>query len=178
MALPWHIAPRLAALGLAALLAAGCGANPSGERPAPEEERAEGEEAEAEDSVAVGYGSQPARRVTGAVGSVSREQIDRTRVSRVEELFQGRLAGVVVTRTADGGYSVRIRGAGGLVTSGEPLYVVDGTPMASIRPGHTLDGINPADVQRIDVLKDAASASIYGSRAANGVILITTRRQR
>ena len=166
--------PRLAALGLAALLAAGCGANRSGEQPAPRED----DEAAAEDSVAIGYGSQPADRVTGAVGSVSREQIERTRASRVEELFQGRLAGVTVSRTPDGGYAVRVRGSGGSLSGGEPLYVVDGTPMAVMRPGHTLDGINPADVARIDVLKDAASASIYGARAANGVILITTRRQR
>ena len=171
MAGTWQVIPRITTLALAALLAAACGGNPSGDQPAPEEGEA------AEDSVAVGYGTQRADRVTGAVGSMSEEQINRSRASRVEELFQGRLAGVVVTRTPDGGYMVRIRGAGGFTTDGEPLFVVDGTPLMVMRPGHTLDGINPADVARIDVLKDAASASIYGSRAANGVILITTRRK-
>ena len=62
------------------------------------------------------------------------------------------------------------------MSDGEPLYVIDGTPVQSFRPGHALDGINPQDVARIDVLKDAGSAAIYGTRAANGVIVITTRR--
>ncbi len=149
--------------GLAALLAAGCGANRQPE-PAP-------------DVVEMGYGTQQAPRdVTGAVGSLSGAQVRNQRVSRVEELFQGRLAGVTVTRTGSGGYSVRVRGAGGFISDGEPLYVIDGTPVQSFRPGHALDGINPQDVERIDVLKDAGSAAIYGTRAANGVIVITTRR--
>lgn len=173
MAVTWQVIPRIATLALAALLGAACGGNASGEQPSPEEGQAA-----AEDSVSVGYGTQRADRVTGSVASMSEEQINRSRASRVEELFQGRLAGVVVTRTPDGGYMVRIRGAGGFTTDGEPLFVVDGTPLTVMRPGHTLDGINPADVARIDVLKDAASASIYGSRGANGVILITTRRRR
>jgi TonB-dependent SusC/RagA subfamily outer membrane receptor len=149
--------------GLAALLAA-CGPPPS-EGPGPEE-----------DKVEVGYGSQERRDLTGSVATVDAERGNLPRVSRVEEMFQGRLPGVVVTRTGGGGFSVRIRGAGGLVTSGEPLYVIDGTPLRSAVPGHALDGINPADVSRIDVLKDAGSAAIYGSQGANGVILITTRR--
>lgn len=150
--------------GLAALLAAGCGGNPPGESPAPEEERAE-----------TGYGSQPPRDITGAVGSVSGATVRNQRVGRVEELFQGRLAGVTVTRQGSG-YSVRVRGAGSFFGDGEPLYVIDGTPVISGPAGRALDGINPADVERIDVLKDAGSAAIYGTRAANGVILITTRR--
>lgn len=158
---------RVLHLCAAALLAAACGANPKSESPAPEA-----------DSVEVGYGKQQGEDITGAVGSLSTRQLEQRRVSRVEEMFQGRLAGVVVTRRPDGGYDVRVRGAGGFTGQGEPLYVLDGTPMFVMRPGHTLDGINPADVARIDVLKDAASAAIYGSRGANGVILITTRRQR
>ena len=176
MVVPSQVILRILALSLATLLVSGCGGNRPGEAPAPEDEAAADEGAES-DSVAVGYGTQRRDRITGAVGSMSQEQIDRSRASRVEELFQGRRGGVMVTRTPDGGYSVRIRNAGGLVTDGEPLFVVDGTPLAVMRPGHTLDGINPADVARIDVLKDAASASIYGSRGANGVILITTRRR-
>lgn len=150
--------------GLAALLTAGC----AGNRPA----QAPGLAAE---EVQIGYGSQHARNITGSVASVSGER--RNRASRVEELFQGRMAGVAVTRLPGGGYSVRIRGASTLQNGGgEPLFVLDGLPLLGARPGHELDGINPADVQRIDVLKDAGAAAIYGSRGANGVILITTRR--
>jgi TonB-dependent SusC/RagA subfamily outer membrane receptor len=71
---------------------------------------------------------------------------------------------------------VRVRGGGGVLGDGEPLFVVDGVPLRALGPGGALDGIVPEDVARIDVLKDAASAAIYGSRGANGVILITTRR--
>jgi len=148
---------------LAAVLAAGCGANPNPE-PDP-------------NIVEMGYGTRHTRDVTGAVGSVDGRQLRNVRAARVEELMIGRLAGVSVTRSGSGGYTVRVRGAGGFTDGGEPLYVVDGVPISMARPGHALDGINPADVQRIDVLKDAGSAAIYGTRAANGVILITTRRQ-
>jgi TonB-dependent SusC/RagA subfamily outer membrane receptor len=155
--------------GVAALLAAGCGANPrADDLPLPEPDP---------DAVEMGYGTLPARQVTGAVGSVSQRQLHNVRVARVEELMQGRLPGVSVTRTGSGGYSVRVRGGSGFSNDGEPLFVLDGVPINSMRPGHALDGINPADVLRIDVLKDAGSAAIYGTRAANGVILITTRRQ-
>lgn len=154
--------------GVAALLAAGCGANPRAEEmPGLEPDP---------DAVQMGYGTQAARNVTGAVGSVSHRQLRNVRVTRVEEMMQGRLPGVVVTRTGGGGYAVRIRGGSGFSNDGEPLFVLDGVPINSMRPGHALDGINPADVERIDVLKDAGSAAIYGTRAANGVILITTRR--
>lgn len=150
--------------GLAALVAAGCGANPpAAEGPEPE-------------PVEVGYGTQDPRTIAGAVGSLNTEGRNASRATRVEELFQGRLAGVQVTNTGSG-YSVRVRGAGTLLSGGEPLYVVDGVPLHGAAPGHALDGINPSDVARIDVLKDAGSAAIYGSKAANGVILITTRRQ-
>jgi TonB-dependent SusC/RagA subfamily outer membrane receptor len=150
---------------LAVLLAAGCAGNPPSETPAPEAEQ-----------VDVGYGTQEARDITGSVASLSGTQLRANRASRVEEMFLGRLAGVSVTRTAGGGYSVRIRGAGTYTGGGDPLFVLDGVPLLGSRPGHELDGINPADIERIDVLKDAGSAAIYGSRAANGVILITSRR--
>lgn len=150
--------------GLAALLPA-CGSHPPAARPVPAGEQVE-----------VGYGTQDARNLTGAVSSLSGERLRTHRASRVEEMFQGRMAGVVVTRMPGGGFSVRIRGASNLVGGGEPLFVIDGVPLHGLRAGHELDGINPADIERIDVLKDAGSAAIYGSRAANGVILITTRR--
>jgi iron complex outermembrane receptor protein len=150
--------------GLAALLTAGCAGNPPAQGPAAEE-------------VEVGYGSQRAQDITGSVASLSGERLQAHRAARVEEMFQGRMAGVAVTRLPSGGYSVRIRGAANFQDGGgEPLFVLDGVPLLGARAGHELDGINPADVQRIDVLKDAGSAAIYGSRAANGVILITTRR--
>jgi TonB-dependent SusC/RagA subfamily outer membrane receptor len=153
--------------GLAALLTAGCARNPPAEAPAPEEA----------EEVDIGYGTQRAQDVTGSVASLSGERLRSNRASRVEEMFQGRLAGVAVTRLPGGGYSVRIRGASNFQDGGgEPLFVLDGMPLLGARPGHELDGINPSDIQRIDVLKDAGSAAIYGSRAANGVILITTRR--
>ncbi|HEX6367389.1 MAG TPA: TonB-dependent receptor plug domain-containing protein [Longimicrobium sp.] len=151
--------------GLAALLTAGCAGNPPAPAPGP-----------APDEVEIGYGTQRAKDLTGAVSSLSGERLRAHRASRVEEMFQGRMAGVVVTRQAGGGYSVRIRGASSFTGGGEPLFVLDGVPLLSSRPGHELDGINPSDIERIDVLKDAGSAAIYGSRAANGVILITTRR--
>lgn len=158
---PWS-APLLA--GLAALAAAGCGGHRLDAAPQPER-------------VAVGYGTQDPRYITGAVASINAERTDHPPVARVEEMFQGRLAGVQVMRTGNGGFSVRIRGGATLLGDGEPLYVIDGVPLHNPIPGHALSGINPADVARIDVLKDAGSAAIYGSKAANGVILITTRRQ-
>lgn len=166
MAHPGHAARSLAApcAALAALLLAGCGSKaPPAAAPDP-------------DAVEVGYGTQPREGLTGAVGSISTEQLDQRRVSRVEELIQGRVAGVQVNRVPGGGYSVRIRGAATIMGDGEPLYVIDGVPVRSGGGGSVLDGISPSDVARIDVLKDGASAAIYGVQGANGVILITTRR--
>lgn len=150
--------------GFAALLAA-CAGNP-GVQPAPG----------TADRVEMGYGTLDARNLTSAVGRVETNGRGEARVGRVEELIQGRVPGVQVTRSASGGYSVRIRGSSTLLGNGEPLYVLDGTPLHSAIPGHALSGINPSDVTSIVVLKDAASASIYGSQAANGVILISTWR--
>ncbi len=101
------------------------------------------------------------------------------RVARVEQLLQGRIAGVQVVRTASGSYSVRIRGAGASFGSGEPLYVVDGTPLSRTATlSDALAGISPAEIARIDVLKDAGSTAIYGVQGGNGVVLIKTKRGR
>ena len=127
------------------------------------------------DSVAIGYGGQTRREVTGAVGSLSGREIDGQRVPRLEELLS-RIPGVHVSRAGGGDFSVRIRGSGSFYGSGEPLFVVDGVPVAAARGGASvIASIPPGDVARIDVLKDAAAA-IYGSRGANGVILITTKK--
>lgn len=162
---PGHAARSLALPGAAlAALLAGCGPKvPPADAPAGER-------------VEVGYGTLRREDLTGSVASLSTEQLDQRRVTRVEELILGRVAGVQVHRLPGGRYSVRVRGAASIVGDGEPLYVLDGVPLQSLGPGTTLDGIAPADVARIDVLKDAASASIYGVQGANGVILITTRR--
>jgi TonB-dependent starch-binding outer membrane protein SusC len=95
----------------------------------------------------------------------------------IEELIQGRAPGVQVIRRSDGTYSLRIRGTSSPSSSNEPLIVIDGSPSADQRAGRALAGINPQDVQRIDVLKDAASTAYYGMRGGNGVILITTRQE-
>ncbi|MDP9348043.1 MAG: TonB-dependent receptor plug domain-containing protein [Gemmatimonadota bacterium] len=147
------------------LLAGGCGANPSPES-APD--GAEG--------VSVGYGTQSRERVTGAVGSLTAEDIGSARAARVEELLQGRMAGVQVTRLANGDFSIRIRGSAWLTGGGEPLYVIDGIPVQAVSLGRALDGIRPMDIARIDVLKDAGSAAVYGARGANGVVVVTTKR--
>jgi TonB-dependent SusC/RagA subfamily outer membrane receptor len=94
--------------------------------------------------------------------------------TRVEELFVGRFAGVQVMKIP-GGISVRIRGGSSITGSNEPLYVIDDMPIEP-GPGGALVGINPADIEKIEVLKDIGQTAVYGSRGANGVILIKTKR--
>lgn len=121
--------------------------------------------------VVVGYGVQKKSVVTGAIASVTAEEISQTPVLRVEQALQGRTAGVQVTSSSGqpgDALTVRIRGAG-TTGNADPLYVVDGLPVGGI------DYLNPGDIESIEVLKDAASAAIYGARAANGVVLITTK---
>lgn len=96
--------------------------------------------------------------------------------AQAEELMEGRFSGVRVLRTADGGIAVQIRGVSTFMGSSEPLYVIDGFPVEA-GPGGALSGINPRDIRRIEVLKDAGSTAMYGGRGANGVVLITTGRQ-
>lgn len=127
-----------------------------------------------EHDVRVGYGEQSREQTGGAVQSVTDEDVRDVKTARVEELLAGRFPGVYVIRTPSGGWSLRIRGVSTLRGSGEPLYVVDGLPVR-LDPGHGLDWLNPADIERIDVLKNPAETSMYGVRGANGVILITTK---
>jgi len=129
-----------------------------------------------DDTVRVGYDNYSRKLTTGAVGAmVVADDWRRPQVNRIEDLFGGRIAGVAVDRGGDGSPSIHIRGVGTFRNS-EPLIVLDGVPLPTNLPlRNVLAGINPNDVMRIDVLKDASSAAIYGSRAGNGVLLITLR---
>ncbi|RNI29423.1 TonB-dependent receptor [Rufibacter immobilis] len=140
--------------------------------------------------VVVGYGTQERREVTGATAKVTAEAIENVPVVGVDQALQGRAAGVQISQnsgTPGGGVSVRIRGASSISASNQPLYVVDGVPLTTgdfsqIDFGgqgvNALSDLNPADIESMDILKDASAAAIYGSRAANGVVLITTKRGR
>lgn len=121
--------------------------------------------------VVVGYGTQRKSSLTGAIASVSEKEISALPVPNISQSLQGRAAGVTVTNNGAPGEApiIRIRGVG-TINNANPLYVVDGVPVGD---GSNVD---PKDVQSIEVLKDASAAAIYGSRAANGVILITTKR--
>lgn len=112
---------------------------------------------------------------TTSVATIDGDELRGIRAAQVEETLEGRVAGVQVIRHAGGGISIRIRGATSFIGGTEPLYIVDGMPVQA-DPGRGLDWLNPGDVQRIEILKDAAATSIYGVRGANGVVVITTRR--
>ncbi len=122
--------------------------------------------------VVVGYGEQKKASVTGAVAQVSAKEITALPVPSVEAALQGRVAGIQVTSNGVPGEApiVRVRGVGSINFAANPLYVVDGLPVGD------MNSIDTRDIESLDVLKDAASAAIYGSRAANGVILITTKK--
>lgn len=119
-------------------------------------------------------GEPGASSAAGAANRAGDEELSGRQAARAEELLEGRFAGVRVIQVA-GGIAVRIRGASTLMGIGEPLYVVDGMEMDA-GAGGALTGINPADIVNIEVLKDIGSTSAYGVRGANGVVLISTRR--
>ena len=106
--------------------------------------------------------------------TVTADDIQRT-TEPIEMMLMGRVSGAWITRTPDGGIAVRIRGATSIHGSNEPLYVIDGIPIEP-GPNGSLVGINPYDIASIEVLKDAASISMYGVRGSNGVIVISTKR--
>lgn len=147
------------------------------------------------ETVVVGYGSVKRSDLTGAVASVTGEQLRSTVTTNFDQALQGRVAGVQVTQNsgAPGATaSIRIRGANSINLSSEPLYVIDGIPIQGDGYGvagfdwsggangqnrvNPLSAINPADIVSIEVLKDASASAIYGARAANGVVLVTTKR--
>jgi TonB-dependent starch-binding outer membrane protein SusC len=149
--------------------------------------------------VVVGYGTAKKKDVTGAVSSVTAKDLKDQPFTGLDQALQGRVSGVSVTQNSGapgGGVSIRIRGVASL-SSNEPLYVVDGVPiyggdnnnsfdyntLGSILGGNSgqtkvsaLSAINPSDIESIDILKDASASAIYGSRASNGVVLITTKK--
>lgn len=140
--------------------------------------------------VVVGYGTMKKSDLTGSVTSIKSDELMKTNPISINQSLQGRIAGVQVNQN-DGapgaGVSIQIRGANSFSTSTEPLYIVDGIPFTtSGTPGTGKDGmlqttnplsaINPADIESIEILKDASATAIYGSRGANGVVLITTKR--
>ena len=121
-----------------------------------------------------GQGAAPASPSSGG-SAVTSEDIRRAPGQPIEEVLKGRIAGVMVTRAPDGGVAVQIRGMTSIGGSNEPLYVLDGVPIQP-GPGGSLTGIDPFDIESIEVLKDAASTSMYGVRGANGVIVIKTKK--
>ncbi|UOB17036.1 SusC/RagA family TonB-linked outer membrane protein [Abyssalbus ytuae] len=122
--------------------------------------------------VVVGYGTETRKNITGSIATVAPEDINTQPKANVIEMLEGRLPGVQVMsdNSPGGGTSIRVRGFS-TINSNDPLVIIDGVPASN-----GLNGVNPADIETIQVLKDAASASIYGSRAANGVVIITTKK--
>ena len=122
--------------------------------------------------VVIGYGTQKKRDVTTAISSVSTEDLEKLPITSAAQAMQGKAAGVTVIKPngqPGTGMVVRVRGTTSMNASNDPLYVVDGVPMTDI------DFLAPNDIESMQILKDASSAAIYGSRAANGVIMITTK---
>ncbi|EIM75711.1 TonB-dependent receptor plug [Nitritalea halalkaliphila LW7] len=137
-----------------------------------------------EEVIVTGYGVQRKREVTGAVSSVKGELIENLPMQSFDRALQGRAAGVQV-RSANGlpggAVNIRIRGVGSVTAGNEPLFIVDGvqlnnTDNASFTQANPLAFLNNNDIESIEILKDAASAAIYGSQAANGVVIITTKK--
>lgn len=144
--------------------------------------------------VVTGYGEQERKTLTSAISSIDKSAIENLPAPSPDVLMQGRASGVLVTSnsgTPGGGISVRVRGSTSVNAGNDPLYVIDGIPMQSTviandgdlanegvggQQSNPMADINPADIESIEVLKDASATAIYGARAANGVVLITTKR--
>ncbi|WP_445738013.1 SusC/RagA family TonB-linked outer membrane protein [Mariniflexile sp.] len=138
--------------------------------------------------VIVGYGTQSKKDVSGSIQTINTDEISKIPASSFENALQGQTPGVNISSssaTPGSAVNVNIRGVSSISASSQPLFIVDGVPIVSrnnsalntnIQPANPLADINPNDIESITILKDAAAASIYGSRGANGVILITTKR--
>ena len=145
-----------------------------------------------EEVIAIGYGTMKKSDLTGSISSISSKDLQKTMITTPDQALQGRVAGVQVrtdSHAPGGGISVQVRGTSSLSASGQPLYVVDGFPISNefvvVGPADVGDGtaapnplnsIDPSNIESIEVLKDASATAIYGSRATNGVVLITTKR--
>lgn len=132
--------------------------------------------------VVVGYGTQKKTELTGAVSSISAQEIMQSGAISVDQALQGRIAGLQMTQNTGipgGGTSIQIRGLGSVNSSNEPIYIIDGViidAQTGVYTQNAISSLNPNDVESIDVLKDASATAIYGARGANGVIIITTKR--
>lgn len=150
---------------------------------------------ELEELVVVGYGTQKKKDITGAVSSLKKSDFNIGANVSIDQMIQAKSSGVQINQTSSepgGGLSVKIRGQGSLNAGSEPLYVIDGLPIdnsnllsgsggeagtgTNLNPRNPLNSINPNDVESIEILKDASATAIYGSRGANGVILISTKK--
>ncbi|MCK8521139.1 TonB-dependent receptor [Aquimarina sp. D1M17] len=148
---------------------------------------------ELDEVVVVGYGTQSVRDVTGSVASVKAEDFNSGVIASPEELIQGKTAGVQITQTSGepgAGVNIRIRGTSSVRGNNNPLYVLDGVPLSGSDSSsgtggadiggasakNPLNFLNPSDIASIDILKDASATAIYGSRGANGVVIITTKK--
>ena len=139
--------------------------------------------------VVVGYGIVKKRDLTGSVVSIGATELKAQPISSFNQALQGRVSGVQVTNSSNapgGGITIRVRGGNSISASNDPLYVIDGFPVANPSPAsgagnsgiypNPLSSINPNDIESIEILKDASATAIYGSRGANGVVLVTTKR--
>jgi len=141
-----------------------------------------GDTRQLDEVVVVGYGTQRKADLTGSVGSVTREDFNVGQVTNPEQLITGKIAGVQISPVGGApgaGGRIRIRGGSSLNATNDPLIVIDGVPLDNTGVAGTanpLNFLNPNDIETFDILKDASAAAIYGSRASNGVILITTRK--
>lgn len=143
-----------------------------------------------EEVVVIGYGTQRKMDLTGSIAVVDGEEMNRMPTANFEQGMQGKVPGLQMTQTSaepGGGISVKVRGTNSLLGNNEPLYVIDGFPISNdntSRPGgweqqrplNMLSNLNPNDIESVQVLKDASATAIYGSRGANGVIIITTKK--
>ena len=136
-----------------------------------------------EEVVVIGYGTAKKEDVTGAVNQISEKDFNKGSITSAQELVTGKIAGVVVTSAGGApgdGQNIIIRGNSSLSLTSQPLYVIDGVPIEGGVAGsrNALDFINPNDIETMTILKDASATAIYGSRAANGVVLVTTKKGR
>ncbi len=153
---------------------------------------------ELEEVVVIGYGTVKKSDLTGSVTSIKNEDLNQGAISSIDQAMQGRIAGVQITQASSepgGGLSIRIRGATSINAGNEPLYVIDGLPIdngsglsgsssdeqvanvsQNLNTKNPLNSLNPNDIESIEILKDASATAIYGSRGANGVVLITTKK--